>query len=205
MRQSILLLLCVALFSCGQGDGSGKKVDEGKIKGTTYHSDDIGWTISIPEGWTVVSEDQAEAGDQKGKEALEKATGQQFDMKNLKHLISFQKDQANTFAATTEPFKEETPGEYTEHKHALNGMIYQTYANEGIATDTSSGSETIGGLEFNTFYITIRDADGKELLNQILYSRLINDYDFVVNLNYNNPADKATMADAFKASTFEGK
>ncbi len=206
MKASIIMLLCTTLLvACGGDGNSGKQVDEGKLKGETYHSNDIGWTIAIPEGWNIVSKDQAGATDEKGKEALEKATGQQFDTKSLKHLISFQKDQYNIFASTTEPFKEENPGEYQQHNRALNAMIYQTYANEGIAADTSSGSETIGGLEFNTFYITIHDADGKVLLNQVLYSRLINGYDFGVNINYNNSADKAAMVGAFKASTFEGK
>jgi hypothetical protein len=205
MRVSILFLLCIVSFSCGQAGNSGHHANEGKRIGNTCHSDDIGWTMSIPHDWTIISDDKATATHEKGMAALEKATGMHHDMKNMKHIISFQKDSLNAFSSTAEPFSEKKPGEYEQHNRDMYGMICQTYANEGITSDTSSGTEMIGGLQFHTFYITIRNADREILLNQVLYSRLINDYDFAVNINYTNPTDKATMVDAFRASTFTGK
>ena len=109
------------------------------------------------------------------------------------------------FTSTSEPFKEEFPGEYQQNSKALNEILYNTFVDQGIKTDSTSGKETIQGLEFNTFYTTIYGPNGKVILNQILYSRLINGYDFGVTINYNNEQDKKTMIDALKKSKFTMK
>jgi hypothetical protein len=201
---TLLSLLSVVFISCGSGNAN-KQIDEGKVKGEVYESKDLGWTIEIPKGWKVVSKDKIDANDAKGKEAIEGVTGEALDTKSLKHLIAFQKDQFNIFTSTSQPFKEEHPGEYDEASAALNGLIYETFASKGIKTDTSSGKESIQGLDFHTFKSTVYGPDGKVLLYQILYSRLLNGYDFGVNLNYNNDEDKEVMMSAWKASVFTKK
>lgn len=206
MKLTITTLISIVLFfcSCDQVDPN-KQIDEGKVKGTLYESKEIGWSIEIPKEWKIISKDQVEANDEKGKNAIEKSTGQQIDTKALKHLISFQKDQFNTFSSTSEPFKEEFPGEYQQNSKFINEILYNTYTSQGIKADTASGKEIIQGLEFNAFYAKIYGPDGKLILNQILYSRLINGYDFGVNINYNNDQDKKIMMNTFLKSKFTKK
>jgi hypothetical protein len=201
-----LLVLSSAVFthSCGPVDPN-KQIDEGNVKGETYESEEIGWSIEIPKDWEIVSKDKVEAQDEKGKSAIKKSTGLEIDTKALKHLISFQKNQFNIFASTSEPFKEEFPGEYQQNNKAINEILYNTFVDQGIKADSASGKDTIQGLEFNTFYTTIYGPDGKVILNQILYSRLINGYDFGVNINYNNDQDKKTMIDVWEKSKFTKK
>lgn len=200
----ILTIYSLIIISCGQADPN-KQIDEGNIKGEIYESKEIGWAIEIPKGWKITSKDKAEANDEKGKSIIEKSSGLQIDMRALKHLISFQKDQFNNFSSTSEPVKEEFAGEYQQNSKALNGIIYNAFVDQGIKADSASGKETIQGLEFNTFYTTIYAPDGKVILNQILYSRLINGYDFGININYNNEQDKKTMIDAWENSKFTKK
>jgi hypothetical protein len=204
LRALTLIIYSLAIISCGQVDPN-KQIDEGSVKGETYESKEIGWSIEIPKDWKIISKDKVEAHDEKGKNAIEKSTGLEIDTKALKHLISFQKDQFNMFTSTSEPFKEEFPGEYQQNSKALNEILYNTFVDQGIKTDSASGKETIQGLEFNTFYTTIYAPNGKVILNQILYSRLINGYDFGVTINYNNEQDKKTMIDALKKSKFTKK
>ncbi len=82
-------------------------------------------------------------------------------------------------------------------------MIFDAYVGKGIKADTSTGKEIISGLDFYTFYAKIYGSDGKIILNQVLYSRLINGHDFGVSINYNNDKDKNDMLNAFKQSTFK--
>ncbi|MBS1636901.1 MAG: hypothetical protein JST26_13370 [Bacteroidetes bacterium] len=187
--------------SCGHVDPN-SQIDEGKITGTTYESKEIGWSMELPAGWKIVSKDKIEANDETGKKAIEKSSGLEIDTKTLKHLISFQKDAFNIFASTAEPFKEEYPGQYEQNNAALNEIMYNTFADQGIKVDTASSKETIQGLDFNVYRTTVYAPDGKVIMNQILYSRLINGYDFGVNMNYNNEQDKATMMNAFLKSKF---
>lgn len=206
MKSVSIFLACIAFVavSCGEADPN-KQIDEGNVKDRIYESKQIGWSIEIPKGWTIVSRDKLEANDQRGKDAIEKVYEGEIDTKGLKHLISFQKDKFNVFASTSEPFQEEFPGEYEQNNMALNNLLYETFAGQGIRIDTSSGKEPIQGLEFNTFYSTIYSGDGKVILKQTLYSQLINGHDFGVTLSYNNDQDKKTMVDALKNSRFNKK
>lgn len=198
----LTLIVCsFTIISCGPADPN-EQIDEGRVKDRTYESKEIGWTIKIPKGWTITSKDKVDNNDEKGKNAIEKSTGSEIDITDLKHLISFQKNQFNLFLSTSEPFKEEFPGEYQKKNKELNEIIFKTYTDQGIKADTSSGKEIIQGLEFSTFYTTIYSSEGKVILNQILYSRLINGFDFGVNINYNNEEDKKIMINAWKNSTF---
>ena len=173
--------------------------------GVIYESKELGWSIEIPKDWEITSRDKVEASEEKGKSAIEKSSGLQIEMKNLKHLISFQKNQLNLFASTSEPFKEDFPGEYQESNKNLIRILYQTFVDQGIKVDTASGKESIQGLEFNTFYTTVYAPNGKVILKQIMYSRLLNGYDFGVNINFTNDKDKETMLNAWRNSTFSHK
>jgi len=189
------------MISCGQRDPN-KQIDEGNIEGETYTSQEIGWTIQIPKGWTVISKDKIEVVTEKGLEAIEEVAGR-IDYSGLKHLISFQKNQFNIFQSTSEPAKLEYEGEWQENNKKLNKVIHAAYVNQGIKIDTSSTKATISGLDFEVFKCTIYGPDGKVILFQELYSRYINGYDFGVNINYNNNNDKEKMMEVWIKSKFK--
>jgi hypothetical protein len=195
------VIITSVIASCKHLDPN-KQIDEGNVKGEIYESKDIGWSIEIPKGWSVISKDYLEKCDQKGKDALQKVYKSDIDFKGLKHLISFKKDKFNCFSSTSEPFKEDHVGEYEENNKLLNELLYKTFCDQEIKTDTSSGKEIIQGLEFNTFHVTFNSPDSKFVLNQIYYSKLINGFDFGVNINYTNEEDRKTMVDAWEKSKF---
>lgn len=198
------LVFGLLIVSCGQVDPN-KYIDEGHVQENIYKSTEIGWSIKIPDGWEVVTKDVIEAYDQKGKDAIEKTAGAEVDISGIKHLISFKKNPFNLFASTSEPFEEEYPGEYIENGKYLNELIFDTFRDQGIKADSSSGIAIIDGLEFITFETKIYGKDGKLILNQIMYSRLINGYDFGININYNNITDRDVMLKVLKESRFDKK
>ncbi|HXP48948.1 MAG TPA: hypothetical protein VN922_03285 [Bacteroidia bacterium] len=206
MKLASLLFISfsLAIVSCKQPDSSTKPADE-TAKPQVYKSNEIGWSIEMPSGWSIVTQGRLDSLDKKGKDIMEKESGDSIDTKGLKHLASFKKNQFNFFGSTIEPFKEDTAGEYDAQNRALDVFLYNTYVNQGIKTDTSTGTEIVQGLKFNVFNAAIHGPDGNVILRQILYSRLINGYDFGVNINYNNEDDKKVMLDAFKNSKFEKK
>lgn len=204
MKNVFIILLFAPIFiitSCGQRDPN-KQIDEGKVDGETYTSQEIGWTIQIPKGWSVTSRNKLEANDKKGKEAIEKVIGE-FDISGLKHLVSFQKNLFNTFQSTSEPFTPEYEGEWEENNAKIKKLLYDTYTNQGIKVDTSSSKAVIDGLNFDVFKSTIYGPNGNVILHQELYSRYINGFDFGVNINYNNDEDRRTMLEAWQNSKFK--
>lgn len=189
--------------SCGQTDPS-KNIDEGKVEGDIYTSQEIGWTIEIPKGWTVIDKDKTKETNEKGLKALEETIGGEIDYSGLKNLISFQKNQFNTFQSTSEPFELEYEGEWEETNSALKEIIYTAYLNQGIKADSSATTiEKIDGLDFHKYIFTIYSPKGDVILKQIMFSRLINGFDFGVNINYNNDKDRDELLKAFRNSKFK--
>lgn len=193
--------ISLIIISCGQRDPN-KQIDEGKVEGETYTSQEIGWTIQIPKGWSVISKDKIEVNKEKGLKAIEEVAGK-VDYTGLKHLISFQKNQFNVFQSTSEPFKLKYEGEWKENNEKLNAVIHAAYINQGIKVDTSSTKAIIDGLDFEVFKTVLYGPDGKVILFQELYSRHINGYDFGVNINYNNDQNKEKMMEVWKNSKFK--
>lgn len=84
----------------------------------------------------------------------------------------------------------------------MNKLIFDTYRNQGIKADSLSGIAIIDRLEFRTFFIKVYGKDGNLILNQIMYSRLINGLDLGIIINYNNDADRDVMLKVLKESKF---
>ena len=201
---TIVSFLTMLIFiSCGQTDPN-KQIDEGTVKDDNYTSEEIGWTIRIPDGWTVINKEQTQANTEKGLKAMEETLENEIDYSGLKNLIGFQKNQFNIFQSTSEPFELEYEGEWEENNAFLKEIIYTTYLNQGMRADSSATTtEEIDGLEFQKYSFTIYSPKGDVILKQTIYSRLINGFDFGVNLNYNNDEDKEEMLEAWRNSKFK--
>ncbi len=193
--------ICITLSSCGQIDPN-KQIDEGIVQGETYTSQEIGWTMEIPEDWSIMTKDKMDKSTERGMEAI-KEVGGEFDYDGLKHLINFQKNQFNIFQSTSEPFKLEYEGEWQDNNAGLKELLYATYINQGIRIDTSSSKAIIGGLDFAVFHITVYGPKGDIILYQDMYGRYVNGFDFGVNINYNNDEDKEAMMNVWTNSKFE--
>lgn len=200
---TIITGISLSLTSCGQVDPN-KNIDEGKVEGNIYTSKEIGWTIEIPKGWTVVDKEKTKETNEKGLKALEETIDGEIDFSGLKNLISLQKDQFNIFQSTSEPFELEYEGEWEENNAALKEIIYTTYLNQGMKSDSSATTiEKIDGLEFQKYSFTIYSPKGEVILKQIMFSRLINGFDFGVNINYNNDKDRDELLKVFRKSKFK--
>jgi len=200
---SILSLLMVLAFvSCKQSDPN-EQIDEGTVKDNTYTSQEIGWTIKIPEGWSVVEKEETEAHSEKGLKAMEASIEGEINFGEFKSLIVFQKNQFNLFQSSSESFEITHEDEWEENNEALKELLYITYTNQGIKVDTSSSEAIIDELKFDVFHITMYGEDDEVILYQDMFSRHMNGFIFGVNLNYNNDQDKQVMMDAWKNSTFK--
>lgn len=190
---SAFALVILLLSACQPGT---KKIP------VTFQSHKIGWAITIPDGYSIMSDDKINDMNAKGKAAIENVYDSAITIDSLINLLTFSKDAFNMLGSTIEPFREEYPGEYAENNKGIQQLIYETYKSQGIKADSSSGMETIAGVKFHVFYTTIYAPDGKVILNQILYSTLRKGYDFGVHINYNKPEEKEILLKAFRNSKF---
>ncbi|NER15907.1 hypothetical protein [Spongiivirga citrea] len=198
-----LLALTIILSSCRQIDPN-KQVDEGTVEKNSYSSKEIGWSITIPNNWNVISKEQTDKYQEKGLDAMGELVEGEIDVSGLRNLIGFEKDRFNIFQSTSEPFQLEYDGEWQENNAGIKELIYNAYRQQGIKADsTATTVEKIDGLDFLSYTFTIYAPNGDVILNQIVYSRLINGFDFGVNINYNNDSDKKEMMDAWLGSKFK--
>ncbi|AUP80778.1 hypothetical protein [Flavivirga eckloniae] len=204
-RYAIILLgILVSIASCKQKTDPNKQIDEGHVKNDVYSSKEIGWTITIPDNWKVITKEQNETFQKKGLDAMEDMLDEEVDASEVRNLIGFQKDQFNIFQSTSEPFEVEYEGEWEETNAALKELIYYTYMDQNIKVDsTATKIVKVNGLDFRSYEFKIYGPNGDVILNQIMYSRLINGFDFGVNINYNNESYKKEMLDAWLNSKFK--
>ena len=205
MRIFLYTIITAALFilsSCAE-IGTKKMREEGKINGNIYSSDEIGWTMEIPSGWNIIDLEQTKKTNQVGLKALEETLNSDVDISQLKQLLALKKNSFNIFQSSSEPFNLEYEGEYEENNGTLKKIMYETYQNQGIKADTSSTTiENIDGYNFLTYSFTLYGRKNEIILTQILYSRLINGFDFGAFINYNNENDKNELLKAFRSSKF---
>ncbi len=201
----IHLLFLVFITSCNNSDRTGNP-EEVTTSKASYTIPEIAWTMQIPEGWKIIPEERLLEYDKKGLAAMEKTVGEKIDYSGLKHLINFSKNQFNIFQSTIEPFKVEYDGEWEENEKALREVILSTYKAQGIQAEvTEISNENIDGINFHKFEITIYSPKGEFILTQIMFSYLINGFDFGATIISNNEEDKRVMLEAFRHSHFGKK
>ena len=200
---TIIAGISLSLTSCGQVDPN-KNIDEGKVEGNIYTSEEIGWTIEMPKGWAFINKEKTKELNEKGLRALEKTMDREVDNSGLKNLISLQKDRFNIFQSNSEPFELEYKGEWEENNAAMKELMYTTYLNQGVKADSSATTiEKIDGLEFHKYSFTIYGPKGEVILKQIMFSRLINGFDFGVSISYNNDEYRDELLKVFRNSKFK--
>lgn len=197
-----LLLLFSGLVACSPPDPN-EQVDEGSFSENVYTSEELGWQITIPNGFDVTTREKAMNLQDTGRTMLEDSTGQEIDSTGLRNLIGFQKGQFNLFQSTSEPFVEEFEGEWSQTNAQLREIIIQAFEDEGIKVGASGiEKEEVGGLEFETYSLKLRLRNGVTL-HQFMFSRLINGFDFGVNISYTDERRGEEMLKAWRASEFD--
>lgn len=199
------LVWLVSLVSCGPIDRN-EQVDEGSVAGNVYTSDAIGWTIEIPSGLTVVSRNQIEESNERGRDYFEETVGEDFSTKQIRYLINFRKDMFNSFVSTSEQMNVAEQQDYAALKDNVKTVMCETYKKNDVqfhVTDTETVE--IGGLEFSTFQFHVHGPGGEILLTQRMYNRLIDGKDFSVAISYNDQACGDEILTAWKNSKFKKK
>jgi hypothetical protein len=198
-----IFLFLVTLFSaCSKADPN-VEIDEGSIIEDTYSSNEIGWTMQIPAGWNILPRNKAVDTQNKGKKAIEEMLGEEIAIEELKNLLHLQKDVFHTFQSTSQPFVSTYDGEWEETNETLKQVLMDTYANEGIRAEVSETKiENIDAVKFVTYEFTLYAPSGNVFLRQILYTSLINGYDFGMNVSYTDAQIRDEILSAWKKSKF---
>lgn len=193
--------LCLGLLACNTA-ASDKRPEKQNV--TKYQSKEIGWTITVPQGYEVSDNEELKRLENSGKQAMESSLGRELDISGLKDLANFRKDRFNQFQSSMEPFDTITDGNWYEHDQALKLVIYTTFRDQGIHVDSSATEAvTISGMPFRRYTFTIYSPDNEVILRQEIYNALIKGYTFGAFINFNDSTAYQEMLQAWQSSVFQ--
>ena len=163
---------------------------------------DFNWIINIPESFDTVSAEQWSKIQNKGADAIEKTYDQKVE-NNAKTIFVFKNDQFNYFESNYQPFDTSEDGDYLETFKSVNNILYGTFEAQmpDAKLDSVSGQETIDGLIFQTFKVTITFPN-KMVMDFWMYSRLFGKKEFTVNIMTVDKRKQKLLLEAWTNSKF---
>lgn len=194
LRSTVTLVMVLAIFGC---------TSQQQSKPRSLHNAEFDWTITIPEGFESVPAEEWEKMQNKGAQAVQNTYGEKVE--NLSTVIFvFRKGQFNYLEANYQPFDPAIDGDYRESYKGVNEILYETFRTQmpNASLDSASSVQSVSGLEFQKFDITIGLPNGVKLKSQ-MYSRLFGDKDFSVNIMYADEEPGEKMTTAWLTSVFQ--
>lgn len=201
MKFLSLLVLSLALLSCGQQAPPAQKQAASASKREIYDAT-FKWTVDIPDHFEDVGKAERLRKQEQGANKLKEKYKDGIEFKG-ENIFLFKSDQYNYFEALYEPFDQAVHGPYAKSFVTVNKMIFESLKNPpGNKLDSASSEETVGGLKFHTFKISVDYRNGP-VMNWWIYSRLFDKKAFTVNIITIDTAKEKTLLNAWRSSKFE--
>ncbi len=190
----LYFIIFLGLNSCHSQSESNSKIIQNK---------DFNWTITIPENFISMNENEWNKTQQKGKDAIEKTFGEEI-INQTTTIFIFKNGQFNNFEANYQPYDIEIDGNYLETYDGVNEIMYETLETQipEAKLDSISSTQKISGLEFQRFDVTVDFPNGMKMTT-IGFSRLFDKKEFTLNITAVDEKSGKEMLDAFLNSKFE--
>jgi|GEM_PF-5690539 len=174
------------------------------LTGTTFNAEKIGWKIDLPKSneWKIISSKEQDRLDKEGRELIEESTGTDIPKSNAENLISFRKDQYNSFISNIERFNESVDGGYDDMLTIMHQVIKNTYAAKRIPAEYELSATRIDGIMVDRFDIKLYSPDKKVILTQHLFTCLIKDHILSIHISTNNKTDEEILEKIVFSSDF---
>lgn len=169
-----------------------------------YSFRQVGWTITLPNDFTVIDSHDNSIRMERGKRAIEDANDVKADISTTVTLISATKNTYNYFNSTITPFDSTIDGNYLALNKDLKNMVYKTMYEkmpEG-KIDSTTTTQTIDGITFDKFSLNI-NIPGKTSFMMILLTKLYKGYDFGITYLFLDDKIRNQIDTMLKNSKFE--
>lgn len=164
---------------------------------------ELGWTITIPDGYTVLDSAKQAANNQKGEKILENSTGLEIDASATRTLVSINNGPLSYLNATITPYDETTDGDYGEVSQQVNDILYNTMQEQlkGAPVDSSTTEIVYGSLTFRKFTLTIK-LNAEKTMVMVMLSRLYKGWDFGISYIYVDEKGRLALEGMLQRSEF---
>jgi len=195
MKTFLFTLLAGMIVCCGFA----------QEQAVSYSFKEIGWNISIPAKFHILSRDSFSRIEQKGKTAIKNATGVSTGSDHKK-LFVVREGPADYMDATIVAFDTVKDGNWHETNSLVRDVLVETFTKQmpQAKIDTASSVFTKDGHRFSQFYIKLTLPNGM-LMHMYMFSTLINGYDFGCTMLFINEDKGRAFYDAWEKSRFTGQ
>lgn len=170
-----------------------------------YSFKEIGWNISIPAKFHILSRDSFLRIEQKGKAAIEEATGVSSG-NDHKKLFVVREGPADYMDATIVPFDTVADGDWHETNNLVRDVLTETFKKQmpQAGIDTVSSVFMKDGRQFSQFYIKLT-LPNHRLMHLYMFSALIRGYDFGCTMMFIDEEKGRAFYEAWEKSRFMGQ
>lgn len=163
----------------------------------------VGWTFTLPSGFTQLTTAEDAAHTERGKQLLEKSSGIEVDASATVTLFSAGKDKYNYLNSTLTRFDPKVDGDYKENVVQLKELMFNTFKDNmpDAVIDSASSSTVIDGLKFDKFRISVT-INKKKIFTSYLLSRLHKGYDHGISYLCLDDKTLRDVEDALNRSRF---
>ena len=189
------LLLLLFVMCCNSGIA--------QTTDNSYYNSDFKWKMDLPENFEKVPVAEWRKKQNQGKEAMEKTVGAEVD-NQTSILFVLRSGDFNYLEANSQPFDTAKDGNYEESCKMVDSLLCATFKAQApnATIETSTGKETIGGVEFLTFHLVMHITE-QISFNCTMYNHLFGKKEFTVNVMYIDADKGKAMTAAWKASQFD--
>lgn len=175
-KYSLILIVSIILVACGNG------------KTVNIKSEEFNWTVNIPSGFKLISEEKWNKVKNNGKEEIENYLDRNLKDEDAETtLMVYKKDTFHTIEANYK--KHDIEKDFKTSNSQLNKATYESlaFAMPTATLDSISSIQKIDGEDFHTFEIKVNYDNGEKLTTQS-FRKLIGNKIFTINILYRHPS-----------------
>ncbi len=152
---------------------------KGKIIGSTYVYNKIGWSFNIPNDWSVRSAEEIARVRGIAKEAFLETLKQ--DVPLTPTPLIYLHNNKNRFTSDAEVYTD-SPDKYESTQDQMYMQIQALYKSKGFKYSANKNKTKIDGMDFIVYETNILSPDGKKVLvTSAMFTALINNIDFIMS------------------------
>lgn len=164
---------------------------------------ELGWTVTVPDGFSILDSASQAANNNRGEKILEKSTGLEIDASATRTLLSINNGPLSYLNATITAFNESTDGDYAEVSKQVNEILYTTMSEQikGGTVDSSSTEVVYAGQRFRKFTLKMR-LNEKMTMVMVMLSKLHKGWDFGISYIYTDEKGRLALEGMIERSSF---